>query len=87
MEGVRNYANVAFIVVFLIIIFSQVSNVGINNYGIKRMLPKLLIAAILVNISFYVCAIMVDLSNLLGAGLVELIQRPQAGWRQEHRLG
>ena len=73
-KAFRNYANVAFIVVFLIIIFSQVSNVGINNYGIKRMLPKLLIAAILVNISFYVCAIMVDLSNLLGAGLVELFK-------------
>ena len=41
----------------------------LSNYGIKRMLPKLIIAAILVNISFWICAIAVDISNILGSSL------------------
>lgn len=65
----RNFANIAFVIVFVIIIFSQVTNVGISNYGIKKMLPRLVVAAILVNASFWVCAVFVDLSNILGASL------------------
>lgn len=68
-EIMRNFANVAFVVAFLIIIFSQVTSVGITNYGIKKMLPRLIISAILVNVSFWVCAIAVDLSNIVGASL------------------
>jgi len=65
----RNIANVAFVIVFLIIIFSQLTSFGIDNYGIKKMLPKLIIAAILVNISFFICQIAVDISNILGYSL------------------
>lgn len=65
-QVVRNIANVVFAIVFLIIIFSQVTSFGISNYGIKKMLPKLIIAAILVNLSFYICQIAVDISNILG---------------------
>ena len=63
----RNIANVAFGIAFLIIIFSQVSSIGITNYGIKKMLPRLIAAAILVNISYWICAVAVDLSNIVGA--------------------
>ena len=62
----RNYANAAFVLAFLIIIFSQISNIGISNYGIKKLLPKIIVAAILVNVSYYVCQLAVDISNLLG---------------------
>lgn len=65
----RNFANVAFVIAFLFIIFSQITSIGISNYGIKRMLPRLIIAAILVNISYWVCAIAVDISNVLGGSL------------------
>ena len=65
----RNFANVAFVIAFLIIIFSQLTSVGITNYGIKKMLPRLIIAAVLVNISYWVCAIAVDVSNILGTSL------------------
>ena len=65
-EYARNIANVAFIIAFLVIIYSQVTGAGLNNYGIKRMLPRLIIAAIAVNISYYICQAMVDVSNILG---------------------
>lgn len=71
-EVMRNFANIAFVVAFLIIIFSQITSVGISNYGIKKMLPRLVVAAILVNVSFWVCAIAVDLSNIFGVSLKNL---------------
>ncbi len=67
--GFRNLANILFVIAFLVIVFSQVSNVGISNYGIKKLLPRLVILAIVVNLSFYISAIFVDLSNMLGYGL------------------
>lgn len=65
----RNIANGAFIIMFLAIIISQLTGFGISNYGIKKMLPRLIVAAILVNVSIYICQIAVDLSNILGYGL------------------
>ena len=62
----RNISNVAFIVAFLVIIYSQLTSVGISNYGVKKMLPRLVIAAVLVNLSFTICAILLDLSNVTG---------------------
>lgn len=65
----RNISNVAFVIVFLIIIYSQMTGMLMGSYGVKKMLPKLIIAAILVNLSFIVCQLAVDVSQLLGAGL------------------
>lgn len=62
----RNIANIMFIVAFLIIIVSQVTNMGINNYGIKKMLPRLIVGAILVNVSYYICQLAVDVTNIFG---------------------
>lgn len=65
----RDIANVLFIILFLVIIFSQITGVGIDNYGIKKVLPKLVITAILVNLSYFVCQLAVDISNILGSSL------------------
>lgn len=67
----RDIANVFFVIILSIIIFSQVSGVGISNYGIKKMLPKIIVFAILVNISWYISVIMIDISNILGHSLFE----------------
>lgn len=75
----RNLANVAFVVAFLVIIYSQITGAGVSNYGLKKLLPKLVIAAVLVNVSFWICAIMVDLSNILGGSLYDLFKSLAAG--------
>jgi len=62
----RNLANIMFIMAFLAIIISQVTGYGINNYGIKKMIPRLIVAAIAVNVSYYICQLVVDLTNILG---------------------
>lgn len=70
---IRNIANVAFVIVFLIIVYSQVTNLGIAKYGVQKALPRLLIGAILVNISYWICAIAVDLSNISGNSLNSIL--------------
>lgn len=65
----RNLANILFIAGFLIIIYSQITNIGISGYGIKRLLPRLVIAAVLVNVSYWIAAAAIDASNLLGYSL------------------
>ena len=72
-EIIRNIANIAFVIIFLIVIFSQVTGFGINNYGIKKLLPKIIVGAILVNLSFFIMQIAVDLSNIVGKSLYNLI--------------
>lgn len=69
------FANAAFIIAFLVIIYSQVTSAGISNYGIKKMLPRLAIAAVLVNISYYICAFAIDLSNISGHALQDVFMQ------------
>lgn len=75
----RNIANVVFVILLLFIIFSQVTGLGIDNYGIKKTLPKLIVAAILVNISFFICQLLVDVSNIVGSGVYSTIDEIGAG--------
>lgn len=75
----RNIANAIFAVIFLWIIFSQISNVGVSNYGIKKILPRLIIGALLVNLSYYLCQIFVDLSNILGHTLKDALKAGAGG--------
>ena len=61
--------NIVFIIFLLVVIYSQITGVGISNYGIKKALPKLIVTAILVNLSFLICSLAVDVSNIVGNGL------------------
>jgi hypothetical protein len=62
----RNVANILFVIAFLFIVFSQLTGVGISNYGVKKMLPRIVVAAILVNLSYFISQLAIDVSNILG---------------------
>ncbi|MBQ6127993.1 hypothetical protein IJI69_04930 [Candidatus Saccharibacteria bacterium] len=61
--------NIVFIIFCLVMVYSQLTGLGITNYGLKKTLPKLIVAAILVNLSFVICSLAVDASNIIGASL------------------
>jgi hypothetical protein len=65
----RSIANVVFILIFLVIIWSHLTGMGVSNYNIKRMLPRLVVNIVLVNVSFYVCVVIVDISNVAGGSI------------------
>lgn len=46
-----------------------------NNYTIKKVLPRLIIGAILVNSSFFICQVLVDVSNILGNTIVDIFNK------------
>ena len=72
-SNILTLANVALIFAFLAIVFSQATSYGIGSYGIKKILPRIIAAAMLINLSYFICAVLIDLSNILGANIASLI--------------
>lgn len=73
-ETIKNIFNILLVLAFMIIIFSQLTNYGISNYGIKKILPKFLMVIIMINLSYFLCQIAVDLSNITGDSVQNLFQ-------------
>lgn len=65
----RGLTNIVFIIFLLVVIYSQITGYGISNYGIKKALPKLIVSAVMVNLSFLICSLAVDASNIVGNSL------------------
>lgn len=65
----QGIANIAIVIYLFIVILSQFTGVGISNYGIKKALPRILLCAVLVNLSYIICQIAVDMSNIAGSGM------------------
>ena len=66
-------ANLAFAIVFAVVIYSTATGQGLTNYSVKKILPRLVITAIGVNVSFYLCAILADAINIVAVGVPSLI--------------
>ena len=79
---IRGFTNIVFIIFFMVVVISQITGYGISNYGIKKVLPKLIVTAILINLSFVICSLAVDVSNIVGnslRGLFTSIEQSTAG--------
>lgn len=72
-ERFRQLANIAFVVVFLFMLYSMATSSGLSNYTVKRILPTIIVTAVAVNVSFYICAIIVDASNIAGNAIMALM--------------
>ncbi len=73
-KAIRNLADVMFILIFLALIFgNMVSSEG--SYALKSLLPKLIIAAIGVQVSFFVTAFIIDIGNVSGAGIGSIMSQ------------
>lgn len=70
----RNFSNILFAIVFVIVILAQITGIGISNYNIKKILPRLIMVVVLVNISFIICQLAVDVSNILGSTLKNMFE-------------
>jgi len=73
----RIFGNIFLIIALLVIVFGQSIGGGlIEAYSAKKILPRLLVAAILINLSLYLVAFAIDITNVLGRGIGALIQLP-----------
>lgn len=76
----RDFANVGFIILLFISIFS----IALSKYGLMKVLPRLLIVAVGINLSYFVVAFVIDAFNIFGAGVAQLVTAAlhQAGTTQ-----
>jgi hypothetical protein len=72
-------ANVLFIVIFILVIYSVATGQGLNNYSIKKIMPRLVLIAIAINVSYYICAALIDISNIIGTSLYDLVYSTLSG--------
>ena len=74
-KNIRNIANILLLVAFLIALYSYATSAGntFRAYTLKNLLSRLVLVAIAINISFYVCAAAADVSNIIGNSIYELI--------------
>lgn len=76
----RIYGNVFLVIALLVMIFGQTIGGGIvDAYTVKKVLPRLLIAVVLINLSIYIVALLVDITNILGGALGAALTAPLDG--------
>ena len=69
----RDIANVMFIIAFLAIIYAQVTGRAASDYGLRRRMPRIIIVALLVNLSYIICGVVVDIVNVAGDSIFKLL--------------
>jgi hypothetical protein len=76
----RTIGNILLVFGLMFIVFGQAIGGGmVDAYTAKKALPRILVASVLINLSIYIVAIMVDISNVVGMGIGQLITAPLDG--------
>jgi hypothetical protein len=81
-RNARNLANVGFVLVMLMIVFANTVSFQMDYYTIKRSIPRLAVAAIAVQFSYLIVALLIDITNILGEGIGNLVLSPVQGQDQ-----
>lgn len=73
----RIYGDVFLVIALVIVVFGESIGGGlIDAYTAKKILPRLLITALLMNISYYLVSTMIDITNIIGNGIMDLLTAP-----------
>jgi len=67
----RDLLNFAFIIMLLVIAFSTIA--GFDTYGMKKLLPRVILAALLVNFSLVISGAFLQLANVTTATILKSI--------------
>ena len=70
-NATRAIANIFFVLIFIVVIFANLF--GLEAYNVKKILPKLVVAAVLIQASYFFMAAAIDVTNILGRGLREIM--------------
>ncbi|HEY1645108.1 MAG TPA: hypothetical protein VGF75_01845, partial [Candidatus Saccharimonadales bacterium] len=76
-SGFRDFGDIVLVIVLLAVIIAEAAGGGVlEAYSVRRILPRLLLTAILINLSIYIMAGLVDVTNILGNGIFSLLTVP-----------
>lgn len=64
-DRLMNIANALIIIVLIAVAFAQILRINISTYGVKKVLPSLILAIIAANFSFLFCRLLVDFANII----------------------
>ena len=68
----RDIVNMFFILALVVIAFATI--LRIETYGIKTLLPKLILIALLINFSYVICGVIIDATQITAAYFVKQIE-------------
>ncbi|MGL5830967.1 MAG: hypothetical protein ACRCZE_02340 [Candidatus Altimarinota bacterium] len=71
-SGVRDFVNVMFILGLLGIAIVNILGVANEEFQIKSVLPRIVVALIVVNFSFLGCKVVLDISNVISTSIFSL---------------
>lgn len=69
---VRNFVNIGFVIVLLVVAFMNVIGSGKDSFELKTVIPKIVIALILVNFSYMGMKLILDATNVLTIAIFSL---------------
>lgn len=73
-SGLKNLASVLFLIAFLIVVFQYMTNINVvDAYFVKKFIPRLVIAIILVQASFWIVSEMNYIATDLGRSIQSLL--------------
>jgi hypothetical protein len=73
----RLYGDIFLVIALLVLVFGEAIGGGlVDAYTVKKALPRVLVAAILVNLSIYIVAFMIDITNIIGKSIGDIIITP-----------
>ncbi|MGD0284623.1 MAG: hypothetical protein ABSB12_03465, partial [Candidatus Saccharimonadales bacterium] len=76
-NSIRDIALSLLVIVALVMIFSQALSIGpFDAYTVKKVLPRLIIAAIMITLSWPIIGLLIGISNGIGDGVRHLIYAP-----------
>ena len=75
----KDIVSALLVIVMLIMIISQAAGDVISAYTFKKLLPRLVVAVIAMQLSWYICIYLIQLANDLGRGIAELMAAPFGG--------
>jgi len=80
---IKNIASAILVILMLLMVFSQAISAGpFDAYTIRKILPRLVAAVILMQLSWYIVAFVVDLVDDIGNSLFDLLYAPFGGANQ-----
>lgn len=76
----RIIANVLFVLFFMVAIFGQTFSIYFTAYELKKILPRLVFGIIAVQLSWFIVGTLVDVFNIIGAGVRGIMLAPVDGF-------
>jgi hypothetical protein len=82
----RGLINSALVVLLLVAAFSNILNINIDTYTVKKLLPAMVLGVILANLSLFICRMFLDFADVLSATFLNADVTDAAGTAQEIAL-